>query len=373
MSNLGGNSSQDNDESSCASSSTSNVPLDSAQYFIAGHLRNKRKSRPVACSYLSFNSRGNELLANLNCEQIYLFDIKKLTPLHTFHLPTTIPSPPILTSMKPEASSNGHQKGTTDGNKNNPLKNGHRSMSKSRNYLNVYGVKQLLPAKVQALKEQANEHFDKSDYINAVSLYNDAIVKCPNAAVLYGNRAIALMKRSWDGDVYAALRDCNMALGLDKEYFRAHFRMARCLWELERFKEASDCFEKFKLTFPDQAKDQSCIELERQIYDNLETTKEKEEATTESTRDDCLCASGIDEVVNSAMESSSSSSSAPRSFFTRKPIFSEFEITWRFKACDFKQRFCGHCNTTTDIKEANFFGRFVIIVFESKINLNYFI
>ena len=26
-------------------------------------------------------------------------------------------------------------------------------------------------------------------------------------------------------------------------------------------------------------------------------------------------------------------------------------------ATDFKQRFCGHCNTTTDIKEANFFGR----------------
>ena len=30
-------------------------------------------------------------------------------------------------------------------------------------------------------------------------------------------------------------------------------------------------------------------------------------------------------------------------------------------ATDFKLRFCGHCNTTTDIKEANFFGRYVDI------------
>ena len=29
----------------------------------------------------------------------------------------------------------------------------------------------------------------------------------------------------------------------------------------------------------------------------------------------------------------------------------------KFEATDFKLRFCGHCNTTTDIKEANFFGR----------------
>lgn len=26
------------------------------------------------------------------------------------------------------------------------------------------------------------------------------------------------------------------------------------------------------------------------------------------------------------------------------------------EALDYEKRFCGHCNTTTDIKEANFFG-----------------
>lgn len=33
------------------------------------------------------------------------------------------------------------------------------------------------------------------------------------------------------------------------------------------------------------------------------------------------------------------------------------EWTWREASCDYSKRFYGHCNTTTDIKEANFFGR----------------
>ena len=38
---------------------------------------------------------------------------------------------------------------------------------------------------------------------------------------------------------------------------------------------------------------------------------------------------------------------------------SEQEKYWRTEANDYEARFCGHCNTTTDIKEANFFGRYV--------------
>lgn len=38
---------------------------------------------------------------------------------------------------------------------------------------------------------------------------------------------------------------------------------------------------------------------------------------------------------------------------------SEMEKIWRSESIDYKLFFCGHCNTTTDIKEANFFGRFV--------------
>lgn len=33
------------------------------------------------------------------------------------------------------------------------------------------------------------------------------------------------------------------------------------------------------------------------------------------------------------------------------------EKVWRKNAWDYQHRYCGHCNATTDIKEANFFGR----------------
>lgn len=41
----------------------------------------------------------------------------------------------------------------------------------------------------------------------------------------------------------------------------------------------------------------------------------------------------------------------------------ENEVFWRQNIKDYKERFVGHCNTTTDIKEANFIGedgRFIV-------------
>lgn len=41
----------------------------------------------------------------------------------------------------------------------------------------------------------------------------------------------------------------------------------------------------------------------------------------------------------------------------QKPLkATQQEKLWQTRAYDYNQRFCGHCNTTTDIKEANFIG-----------------
>lgn len=45
--------------------------------------------------------------------------------------------------------------------------------------------------------------------------------------------------------------------------------------------------------------------------------------------------------------------------FSRKDSIPEDEVVLRERSFDYKHRYCGHCNTTTDIKEANFFGRSV--------------
>ncbi|XP_035205990.1 WD and tetratricopeptide repeats protein 1-like, partial [Stegodyphus dumicola] len=59
-----------------------------------------------------------------------------------------------------------------------------------------------------------------------------------------------------------------------------------------------------------------------------------------------------------AAASTSSSTSQQHSNADNKvfPSYSFQEKKWRASAYDYEARFCGHCNTTTDIKEANFFG-----------------
>jgi len=68
-----------------------------------------------------------------------------------------------------------------------------------------------------------------------------------------------------DGDVYAALRDCYAALHLDINHLKAHFRLARCLYELSWTTEALECLLLFKAKFPDNASSKMCEALEKDI------------------------------------------------------------------------------------------------------------
>lgn len=68
-----------------------------------------------------------------------------------------------------------------------------------------------------------------------------------------------------DGDVYAALRDCYSAINLDDSHIKAHFRLAKCLFELSWPEEALDCLQFFKSRFPDYAASPNCEALEKDI------------------------------------------------------------------------------------------------------------
>lgn len=68
-----------------------------------------------------------------------------------------------------------------------------------------------------------------------------------------------------DGDLYAALRDCHSAIRLDRDHLKAHFRLAKCLFELSWTKEAADCLSFFKSKFPDYATSNACESLDRDI------------------------------------------------------------------------------------------------------------
>ncbi|XP_070569069.1 WD and tetratricopeptide repeats protein 1-like [Ptychodera flava] len=140
------------------------------------------------------------------------------------------------------------------------------------------------------------------------------------------------MKRKWDGDLYAGLRDCHIALSIDPSHCKAHFRLAKCLFELTWTKEALDCLHQFKEKFPDYAKNHTFEQLDRDI---------------------CAALYSKTEDTNSEEEKKSDGGSSRR---RQRETQSEHEKVLRSASYDYDLRFCGHCNTTTDIKEANFFG-----------------
>uniref|UniRef100_A0A8C1VAZ0 WD and tetratricopeptide repeats 1 n=1 Tax=Cyprinus carpio TaxID=7962 RepID=A0A8C1VAZ0_CYPCA len=293
------------------------IPDGAGQYYVAGHLPVKlpdynNRLRVLVATYVTFSPDGTELLVNMGGEQVYLFDLTFKQRPYTFLLP-----------KKCHTSSEVQNGKTTNG-----VSNGiHLPASR----LKLAKVSSDLPPHLERIKQQANDAFARQQWTQAIQLYSLGIHEAGHNAMLYGNRAAAYMKRKWDGDHYDALRDCLKALSLNPAHLKAHFRLARCLFELKYIAEALECLDDFKGKFPEQAHSSACDALDRDIKAALFSKADSSE----------------DKKGNSAVRFHS---------FSRKESIPEDEIVLRERSFDYKHRYCGHCNTTTDIKEANFFG-----------------
>ncbi|KAK2167212.1 hypothetical protein LSH36_31g05027 [Paralvinella palmiformis] len=89
--------------------------------------------------------------------------------------------------------------------------------------------------KAEDIKEQANSHFKKQNYAQAIELYTEAINLNPAVAAYYGNRSFAYLKTECFG---YALSDATKALELDKTYIKAYYRRASANMALGKFKLA---------------------------------------------------------------------------------------------------------------------------------------
>ncbi|XP_061676434.1 WD and tetratricopeptide repeats protein 1 [Syngnathoides biaculeatus] len=294
------------------------IPEKAVQYYVAGHLPRKLRDynnrlRVLVVTYVTFSPDGTELLVNMGGEQVYLFDLTcKQTP-YTLLVPQTWQSSPDLEDGKT----------TNDVSNGIHLPDSHIRFTQSKMQPNAAD----LPPHLEKIKQQANDEFAQQHWTQAIQLYSSGIYHSSSNAVFYGNRAAAYMKRKWDGDDYDALKDCLKALTLNPEHLKAHFRLARCLFELKYVSEAQDCLSDFKGKFPEQAQSSACSALDKDIKAFLKTQTE-------------------DDMAPSYIRNSLS---------WNEPILKD-ELCFRVQSLDYKHRYCGHCNTTTDIKEANFFG-----------------
>ncbi|XP_036304221.1 WD and tetratricopeptide repeats protein 1 isoform X2 [Pipistrellus kuhlii] len=307
------------------------LPDGAAQYYVAGHLPVKlpdynNRLRVLVATYVTFSPSGTELLVNMGGEQVYLFDLTYKQRPYTFLLPRKCHSSGEVQNGK--MSTNGVSNGVSNG--LHLHSNGFR-LPESRGYVSPQVE---LPPYLERVKQQANEAFACQQWTQAIQLYSKAVQRAPHNAMLYGNRAAAYMKRKWDGDHYDALRDCLKAISLNPCHLKAHFRLARCLFELKYVAEALECLDDFKGKFPEQAHSSACDALGRDITAALFSKNDSEEKKG---------AGGGGGPVR--LRSTS-----------RKDSISEDEMVLRERSYDYQFRYCGHCNTTTDIKEANFFG-----------------
>ncbi|XP_050678635.1 WD and tetratricopeptide repeats protein 1 isoform X3 [Leptidea sinapis] len=285
-----------------------NIPNSAVQYYAPGHLSLESGEfvfPKKVVTYVAFNHDGNELLVNLGTEQVYIYDIN------------SAPRPVLVANYI--LQHNAMKAGNKDKEKKNGT-NGTTSNGTVSNGISV--VDQILPDRVMLLKQRANELVHRSEYSGAVQLYNAAIAERPDCAILYSNRAAALTRRGWIGDIYAAIRDCYTAIKLDPNHVKSHFRLAKGLMDLKRPREAQECLTYFKDKFPKHATSHAVFLLQKDITVALDVpSNSPEEGVPEEERQN-----------------------------------SELERQLRSAALDYKYRFLGHCNTTTDIKEANFLG-----------------
>jgi len=347
----------------CSRLDYSNIPSNkdsgAVAYFVPGHLPGaesvfQKKLRPLTSTYITYNKYGTELLCNLGGEQVYLYD--------KFALYST--NAPLNYAVIQSCDKNILK---VDGCSNGMSKNGHSKVAFKS-----------LPKDVEDIKLKANKEFEAQNYCKAVFLYNQAmaLLRTPHP-ILCGNRAAALMKRRWDGDIYAALRDCLSTLSLDSSHIKAHLRLAQCLIELEWLVEAEKCLETFKLKHPELQKAAAFIQREKElnIAKEKQNTKSESPSASDNTKPPLSRYTAANFLKNQNLDvepmdsdDDSDSSRGSSEFWDTvdadyrgpgivlNPEFSIKERECRSRARDYSQRYLGACNTTTDIKEANFFG-----------------
>lgn len=285
------------------------------QYFVPGHIHSNdndetiipKRQKSYVITYLTFSPDGQELLANYGGEYVYLYNLVNRADNAFFN---------ISKVMKV------------------PRENGEGS-SKDLIYDQVPVPHLTLPDKVVQLKLKANYLFEKEDYTAAIFLYNEAI-NIHKCSVLFSNRAAAYIKRKWHGDFYAALKDCVTALKLEPSHMKAHFRLAVCLFELDKFKDSKMYLDQFTMKYPSYKTSAAYKSLYSDLLNAQSNNKDKSDG-------------------KKSRETSDTSNFLDALQIQRAPKIA-FEKYFCNQAKDYHRRYYGHCNTSTDIKEANFFG-----------------
>jgi len=123
-------------------------------------------------------------------------------------------------------------------------------------------------------KSQGNAHFKAAKYDSAIQCYTRAIEASPDTAVLYSNRAMALLKTN---DFASAESDCTRCLELDSSQIKALFRRGLARKGLKKYHLALRDFESaLKLKPEDKAALKQKREMKQKMDAMLKRSKERQ-------------------------------------------------------------------------------------------------
>ncbi|CAG5114159.1 Oidioi.mRNA.OKI2018_I69.chr2.g8227.t1.cds [Oikopleura dioica] len=171
----------------------------------------------------------------------------------------------------------------------------------------------LLPEKADELKREGNYLFSETQFFGAYQTYLDALRICPGHPVLLNNAASALMNRKIIGDKYESFLFCQRALKKCSKYRKARIRAIKLLRNIDLLAAKA--------------------EAEKLLEYDVQNSDKKEVAASRKILDGILKV--LDDIPDDEEEEEDGSA----------PIW-----------LDYKNRFVGHYNCQTDIKEASFLG-----------------
>uniref|UniRef100_A0A1D1ZD60 WD and tetratricopeptide repeats protein 1 n=1 Tax=Anthurium amnicola TaxID=1678845 RepID=A0A1D1ZD60_9ARAE len=374
-------------------------PPPCVNYFCPIHLSDRRSSN-LHLTHVAFSPNGEEVLLSYSGEHVYLMNVHHDDQLSMRYCADDVPKrmylPPVLDGLEAFPCQPASPK-------NIPRRKG------SSVRLDMY-VK-LLQTAAESLEEGSNYLYGIeacSEILDGKGPEIDGALKHECLCI----RAGLFLKRKWKNDVHMAIRDCHRAQSTDALSFRSYYYLAEALTQLGKYQEALDyamaaqylassnpevakqvkmikeqltaaeserCKENEKISksemqpgkrrtlsdvlFQSEVNDDASqgdhqFEREDSDYEEMEldfvssisgddshdlesrifrgSLNLRFSRGDESSRDNCS--------ANCSNESSSSSTQNENAVYQH-----EFAI-------DMRQRYVGHCNVGTDIKQASFLG-----------------
>lgn len=372
-------------------------------YFCPVHLSDYGRSS-LHLTHVTFSPNGEELLLSYSSEHVYLMDVNNGRDTTARYIASDVPKRMILAPVL-----NGTKVTVTS----QPVNNGYVGNRKISSWLRE--CKELLEDAQKELEQQNSLYAIEvtSEVLDAGRPELDPGLRHDFLCT----RATAFLKRSWKNDAHMAIRDCSEAHKINPMSGWAHVTMVESLSQLGKHKEALDYamqanfldptnhqlaekvqYLREKLAAAEDGKNskkndgESKLERRPQRVRSLSELLFRTEADQSDSSQDSRRAeredSDYDDDMDVEMEfemsvsgdddreaeaglrpgslnlrvrrrgaasrdssQRNSSSGSPPSGMQNEEVSPQMEI-----AIDLRQRYVGHCNVGTDIKQASFLG-----------------